>query len=148
MKYRVIEDQDELTILTEDGGLATISDAEECVEGDGRQAVVQWHDMPIRELLESKLPEVLICPFEDLPKYLNEGVEQVQDILKSRLNGEEQYCLFYWVFCWLNGNANTYFDESTLKFDDARNIDICIRELIGGSAADHERDDTLFKEYF
>ena len=150
MKYRRILDKgdDEIIILTEDGGIATIRQTDEIEDGDGRRSTIEWYDTSIQEILASKLPAVLSSPLEDLPKYLNCSGDMVQDILKSRFAGEPQDCLFFWVFDWLSNNSKIYYEDSALKFEDDSLIDICIRELIGDSRAEHERDDSLFKEYF
>jgi hypothetical protein len=150
MKYRRILDKgdDEIIILTEDGGIATIRETDEIEVGDGRQTTIEWYDQSILEILQSPLPKLLTCQLEDLPKYLNDQGELVQEALKLRLSGEPVDCLFYYIFDWLSNNSHIYYEDSPLKFEDDSHIDICLRELIGDSAADHERDDTLFKEYF
>ena len=150
MKYRVIDDDDELIVLTEDGGIATIRETDEVEVGDGRQTTIEWYTKSIRTILNSPLHQVLTCPIEDLPKYLNEQDETVQKALKLRLAGKPVDCLFYYIFDWLSNNSHIYYEDSPLKFEDDSHIDICLRELrgIGDSSAEQERDDTLFKEYF
>ena len=148
MKYRVIDDDEELIVLVEDGGIATVRCTDEVEEGDGRQATVEWYDTSFLDMKPEIMQQVVACSLEDLPKYLNERDELVQEIMKGRLNGEPAEDVTYYIWDWLSNNALIYYDDSKLDFKDARHIDRCLEELIGTHAADNERDDTLFKKYF
>jgi hypothetical protein len=148
MKYRVIDDDEELIVLTEDGSIATIRKTDEVEEGDGRQSTVEWYDVSITDMDPCKLQQVIACKFEDLPKYLNEGDELVQEVLKARLNGDVHEDISYYIWDWLGNNSNIYYHDSKLDFKDASLIDRALDELIGTPAADNERDDTIFKKYF
>jgi len=54
MKYRVIKDGDEITVITEDGGIACIREVDELDEGDGRQAVTDCYQSRFdNKILES-----------------------------------------------------------------------------------------------
>ena len=43
MKYRVIKDSEEITVILEDGGIACIREAYELDEGDGRQSTTDYY---------------------------------------------------------------------------------------------------------
>jgi hypothetical protein len=148
MKYRVIDDDEELIVLVEDGSIATVRCADE-MDGDGRRSTVEWYDQSFLDMKPELLQQVTACPIEDLPKYLNIQDELVQEVLKERLNsGEAAEYITYYIWDWLGNNSNIYYHDSKLDFKDASHIDKCLEELIGTPAADNERDDTLFRKYF
>jgi len=43
VKYRVIDNGDEITVLLEDGGIAEIREVGEMIQGDGRQSVTEYY---------------------------------------------------------------------------------------------------------
>ncbi len=43
MKYRLVKNEDEIIVIVEDGGIATIREVEELDEGDGRQATTDYY---------------------------------------------------------------------------------------------------------
>lgn len=43
MNYRIIQTDDSITVLTEDGGLAEIRLVEELVSGDGRKTTIEYY---------------------------------------------------------------------------------------------------------
>lgn len=147
MKYRVIDDgQDELTILTEDGGLGSIRMTDEIEEGDGRQSVIEWYDQSFLEILQSQLPQVIACPVEDLPKYLNIQDELVQQVLKQRLTGDPVDSLFCYIYEWMSNNAAEYYEDSIHPYKNPDHIKVLYEELAGNFST-AERDDSLFKEH-
>tara|TARA_R110000772_G_scaffold5454_4_gene19494 strand:+ start:6226 stop:6543 length:318 start_codon:yes stop_codon:yes gene_type:complete len=56
MTYRVIKENDEITIITEDGGVACVRYADELDNGDGRQAVTDYYqDRLTQEMIDSDI---------------------------------------------------------------------------------------------
>jgi len=148
MKYRVIESEDEITVFTEDGYVGEVRWAEPIDADDDRQSTIEWYDQSILNMIKSPLRQVLECTLEDLPKYLNEGDELVQEVLKARFAGEQVEDFLYYVWDWFSNNATQYFEDCNTPFDNPVHLKFILEECVGISDGCYERDDTLFKKYF
>lgn len=147
MKYRVIDDIASMrVIILENGKVATISEADEIDVGDGRRSVIEWYQNRVPLALLMELNDVLRCPFEDLPKYINAIGAIPREVVKQRLLGDLDYGnVLDWMFEWLN-EGDMYYEDSTIEYTEEALIEGAMT-LMGLSHHGLTRDDSLFSPY-
>ena len=93
MKYRVIKQgDDEITVITEDGGVACIREVDEIEEGDGRVAVTDYY----QSRFDNKMLEE-----EDIWEILSEGKIYCEDWTTPFDNPEhiQDALTWLWMCC-------------------------------------------------
>ena len=80
MRYRVIKDSDEITVILEDGGVACIRYADEMEEGDGRTAVTDYY--------QSRFDQTMIDE-ENIWEELGEGKMYCKDWYGAKFDSKE-----------------------------------------------------------
>ena len=144
MRYRLIESACTLLMINEQGYVGTLESVDGCT-------IIEWYRHSIRPLLDSPLKEVLTCPLEDLPKYLSDPSETIQEVLKQRFSGElVADDVEYWIFDWLSNNSELYRRENPLPLDSPRHLRDLYKEIDtdDGDINYGYRDDSLFKRQF
>ena len=102
MKYRIVKRSDELDVITEDGGVASIRYADEMEENDGRTAVTDYYQTRItQEVLDSG---------ESIWDYLGEGKMYCEDWYRTDFDNPK---LVQDALEWLcAGHTKFQYDET------------------------------------
>ena len=114
MKYKLIKTNNEITVLTADGGLAEIREVEESSAGDGRQSVTEYYQTHFtkNELLDY---EGVHCILGQGKMYYNDWTtpftnpDHIVDALNWLAPGETEYILDETI--WPEWEQNTLLQE-------------------------------------
>jgi len=106
MKYRLIETPDELTVVTEDGGIVCIREAEPITDGEPRIATTDYYESRITDLDLSALSDEV-----DIWALLAEGKMYWNDWVEDTYNSE---IVINDALAWLTSDTVDFERDDTL----------------------------------